>query len=69
MTEQLLDKVYEFVEHYIEEFGVSPTLREIADGCHISMGSVLDTLSVLEARGDIERVEGVHRPIRIVLHG
>jgi hypothetical protein len=46
MSEKLLARVYEFIRQYSEYIGVSPTLREIAEGCHMSLGSVLDALAL-----------------------
>ncbi len=68
MTEKVLAKVYQFIKQYTEYVGVSPTLREIADGCHLSLGSVLAAVTLLEARGWIEREEGEHRSIRLPSH-
>jgi SOS-response transcriptional repressor LexA len=68
MTEKLLAKVYQFIKQYTEYAGVSPTLREIADGCHITLGSVLDALWLLEARGWIERDEEARWSIHLPSH-
>ena len=65
MSEKLLATVYEFIKQYTDYVGVAPTLREIAEGCHISLGSVLDALSLLESRGWIEREEGEGSLIKI----
>ena len=65
MTEKVLAKVYQFIKDYTELVGVSPTLREIADGCHLSLGSVLAAVTLLEARGWIVRDEREHRSLKI----
>jgi hypothetical protein len=65
MSEKLLARVYEFIRQYSEYIGVSPTLREIAEGCHMSLGSVLDALALLEIRGWIEREDRGYRSISI----
>jgi hypothetical protein len=64
MSETTLKQVYEFIKCEIE-WGNSPSMREISRGCNISSEKVLDAVSILEARGKIEREEGVHRSIRI----
>ena len=65
MSEKLLAKVYEFIKQYTDYVGVAPTLRQIAEGCHISLGSVLDALALLESRGWIERGEEEGRLIKM----
>lgn len=65
MNETVLKQVYEFIKCEIE-WGNSPTMREISRGCNISSEKVLDAVTILEARGKIERIEGMHRSIRIV---
>jgi hypothetical protein len=65
MTEKLLAKVYQFIKLYTEEVGDSPTLREIADGCHLTLGSALSAVTVLEARGWLVRDEEARWSIRL----
>jgi len=66
MKEAIFEQVYAFLEDYIRRVGCSPIYREIAIGCHMTLDRTMDALSILEARGKIEREEGVHRSIRIV---
>lgn len=66
MKEAILEQVYAFLEDYIRRVGGSPSYREISIGCRMTLDRTMDTLSILEARGKIERIEGVHRSIRIV---
>lgn len=65
MQAEILAQVYQFIVGYIRGEGVSPTQREIAYGCKLSSERTLDALSILEARGKIERSEGEYRNIRI----
>ena len=59
-------EVLEFLIAYHEERGISPTLREIAAGCHISLGAVVYHLSFLEMRDWIERIPSQPRSIRVL---
>lgn len=68
MQEAILEQVYAFIEDYIHKVDLSPTVREVAIGCKMSVERTLDALSFLEARRKIERVEGTHRSIRIPTH-
>jgi SOS-response transcriptional repressor LexA len=65
MQTEILAQVYQFIVGYIREEGMSPTQGEIAKGCNLSSEKTLDALSILEARGKIERSEGEYRNIRI----
>jgi SOS-response transcriptional repressor LexA len=60
------EDVLQYIRHSIEEHGWSPTIREIASGCFISVGSVIRHLDRLEARGRIIRELGQARSIRLV---
>lgn len=49
-------KVLEFIEEYIFDEGVAPTIREIGIGCEIrGMMTLYDCLDELEVRGRIRR--------------
>ncbi len=65
MREAILEQVYAFIEDYIRQVGFSPTVREIAIRCGLSLQKTTDALSMLEARGKITRVKGTQRNIRI----
>ena len=62
------ETVYSFIRDYTHQFGTPPTLREIRDGCFMSLGSVYRWLDLLEARGRIRRNRGKSRGI-ILLDG
>jgi DNA-binding MarR family transcriptional regulator len=47
--------VYKFIKKYCEDTHKSPTIREIASGCFISVGSVIRHLDRLEIMQCIER--------------
>lgn len=66
MQPAILERVYGFIEQYIREEGLPPTQREIANRCKLSSEKTLDALSILEARGKIERIEGQQRSIKIL---
>jgi SOS-response transcriptional repressor LexA len=68
MQEATLEQVYAFCEDYIRDRGASPSVREISTRCGITFQRTLDVLSILEARGKIERIEGTKRNIRIPTH-
>ena len=65
MKEVILKQVYEFIKCEIE-CGNFPSMREISRGCDLSSEKVLEAVSILEARGKIERIDGVNRSIRLV---
>jgi SOS-response transcriptional repressor LexA len=56
-----------FIESFISDRGISPTLREIAAGMNISsINGVNDHLKALERRGLITRDPMISRSIRVV---
>jgi DNA-binding GntR family transcriptional regulator len=57
--------VYQFIQSFKEEYGISPTLREIGDACTVSLGTVSEYLSHLEAQGKIKRLPYKSRGIRL----
>jgi hypothetical protein len=64
MSENGIAAVLEFIRTYQEDHsGFSPSQREIALGCKISMGAVREALDTLETRGKIARIYGVQRGI------
>jgi DNA-binding GntR family transcriptional regulator len=64
MSEHIITAVLEYIRIYQEDHsGFSPSQREIAQGCSISMGAMREALDILEARGKIARIYGVHRGI------
>ena len=66
MANPTTEMIYQFIRTYIEQHGYSPSQREIADGCYISLGSVYNHLIRLEIQGRIYRDPGKSRSIHIV---
>jgi len=64
MNQSTADLVFTYVCTYIEEYGFSPTYREIAEGCFISKSAVEKQLFQLEAQHRIKRIPGASRSIR-----
>jgi DNA-binding MarR family transcriptional regulator len=59
-------RVYVFIRDYIaKNESLSPTLREIAEGCHMGHTSILPHLAKLEAMEWIIREIGRARTIRL----
>lgn len=61
-----IDAIYQFIESYKEEGKGNPTLREIGAACDLSLGTVNEYLSHLEAQGKIKRSPYKSRSIRLV---
>lgn len=62
--------VYQFICQFMAEHnGLSPSQREIADGCFISQSTVGRHLDILMAQGCIRRVSGVFRSISLTDKG
>jgi len=57
--------VYEFIRDYLRDKRISPTQREIGEGCHIAHTSTLTHLARLEGMAWIERDHNVPRSIRL----
>ena len=66
MNQEIVDSVYQAIETYIDECGIPPSHRIIAERCHISKGAVGTYLTHLEKQNRIEREFGVARGIRLV---
>ncbi len=49
------EAVYEFIKTYHEEHRKSPTIREIASGCFLSVGTIMRYLDKLEMMERIQR--------------
>lgn len=62
----LEDQMYGFIRAYLRQHGHPPTLREIAEGCYMSYGSVFRYLDKLEAHGRIARKPGKSRSITLL---
>lgn len=61
----LTKTVYLYIRDQLRNDQLSPTLREIGDGCFISHTTVLTHLALLEGMGWIAREIGKARSIRL----
>jgi predicted transcriptional regulator len=68
MDEAILEQTYAFLEDYLQKLGFSPTVREIAIGCNMSLQRTIDALDMLEASGKITRHKRTWRNIGIPTH-
>ena len=60
-------QILEFIENYISEYKMAPTMREIGEGVGIkSTGAVYEILKRLEANGYISIPPGTKRSIRLL---
>lgn len=66
MIQQKLNMMYGFIQDYTARRGFSPSLREIAAGCDLSLNSVFRHLRQLEAQGRVTRIPGQTRSVRVV---
>ena len=67
MPDDTIERVYRFISDYLQQHrGLSPSQREIAEGCFINVAYVSRYLDVLEARGRLERERGRARSIRLI---
>jgi len=57
--------VYLFIKDYIEQHTYPPSLREIGEGCFLSLPGVVRHLDRLEGEGKIEREPGRARSIKL----
>lgn len=64
--DDLTERVYEFVQHYIKENGISPTYREITKGAYLSLSSVQRHIDILVARNRLNRIPNSPRSLSIV---
>ena len=59
--------IFDYIAQYIQKFGTSPTLQEIADAIGVSsLATVHEHLQTLVRKGVIKRYEGAVRGIEIV---
>ncbi|MAU09161.1 MAG: hypothetical protein CL607_05015 [Anaerolineaceae bacterium] len=63
---ETLDTIYTFIAEYITRKGVSPSQREIAEGCYIALSTVSRYLDLLEMQERIQREPGMARSIHLV---
>lgn len=59
------EQVYAFIRDYIGQNNFAPSVRDIAQGCYLSVSAVLRHLDKLEAWGYITREPGVARSISL----
>jgi len=62
-SQKTTQSIHEFLLEYIDEHRKSPTIREIAAGCFVSVGTVMRHLDKLEAADLIEREPNQARSI------
>jgi DNA-binding transcriptional regulator YhcF (GntR family) len=65
MTDSNTELVYKFLQSYISTNEMSPSIREVATGCFINVGTVMRHLDKLEGQGRILRDLGKARSIRL----
>jgi SOS-response transcriptional repressor LexA len=63
--QDILEAIYAFIQAYIAEHGFSPSIREIADACFLSIAATARYLDKLEGAGRISRLHGQPRTIRL----
>ena len=51
-------RILEFIDSFYEQYGIPPSYREIANAVKISLSSVHYHVTVLEAKGKIEKPLG-----------
>lgn len=65
--EQRLQKILEFLTTFQDEYGYSPSIREIGDQINVNSTSLVDFyLDKLEARNEIQREKHISRSIRVL---
>src|SRR5690554_4545002 len=65
-TDERVERVYQYIKKCLTEKHLSPTQREIAKDCKLSVATVTDYLSRLEAQGRIARTPFISRSIRLM---
>lgn len=63
MSAPTSELVYTFVCRFIEANHLSPSIREIAEGCYINVATVIRYLDKLEAQERLYRTPGKARSI------
>lgn len=58
-------KILQFIEHFRNERGISPTLQEIADHFRVTKITIYEHINTLERRGAIKREKHLARSIEI----
>jgi SOS-response transcriptional repressor LexA len=60
------ERVYRFIETFVEKYQYPPTLTEVGEGCFMSRTTAMRYLDVLQAWGCLVRDAGVARGIALV---
>jgi DNA-binding MarR family transcriptional regulator len=63
MFSEATETIYNFIRDFIAERKISPTLREIAQGCYLAHSTVIRHLDKLEGAGRITREPSKARSI------
>ena len=66
--EDLSDKqisIFKFVQEFVNDNGISPTIEDVKIGCNLSSKSVVSyNLNILEKNGYLDRKKGLARSIK-----
>lgn len=65
MSEKV-EEVYAFIEDYMEQNSLPPSIREIAQGCYLNVSTVSRYLGILEAQGRLQRIPGKARGLKLM---
>lgn len=57
--------IYEFIQNYVEDHHVSPSLREIGAHFDLSVGTVQDQVEALRKKGVLEKRDTLARGLRL----
>lgn len=58
-------QVFEYIQDYVEENGISPSFRNIGDHFGVSVGAIQDRLKALEKKGFLEKNPIIARAMKI----
>ena len=67
MTQSAIEMIYRFICHHWQEYGMGPTLGEIAAGCYTTKSNLYRYLDRLEHEGRITRYPGRARGIVVLV--
>lgn len=63
---EITERIYRYIEAYIEEHQYAPTVREMARACDIAQSTVVYHLEVLEQAGRLRRSRYKSRGLRLL---
>ena len=66
MLESRTQVIYEYICKYHAQYGMTPTQLEIRQACSVSSEALLDVLSILQARGQIDLKPRIRRGITLL---